>query len=167
VEIDASEGERRDVRWANHRSYRCAAAPSVDPADGRSARDCEAPGPASARQRRILIVDDNVSLAENIAEILESQGYTTRTANTGEEALEAVLDDVGIVITDFRLPGINGAQLIVRLRLHRTALPALVISAHTDQVTTDAARAAGADFLPKPLDIAILSRFVENATSFA
>jgi DNA-binding response OmpR family regulator len=115
----------------------------------------------SPDDERVLIVDDNVALAENIAEILAGEGYTTEVAASAEEALaKALTQRISVLITDFRLPGINGAELVRRLRLQRENLHAVVISAHNDEETVDDARDAGAEFMAKPLDFGALHRFV-------
>jgi DNA-binding response OmpR family regulator len=112
---------------------------------------------------RILIVDDNVALAENLAEVLALEGYATDVAASAEEALAAPLSvDVEIVVTDYRLPGIDGAELVRRLRVARP-VRCIVISGHTDEATVSQAHAAGAAFLPKPLDLGALTTFVRGA----
>jgi DNA-binding response OmpR family regulator len=111
--------------------------------------------------KAVLIVDDNQDLAENIAEILALKGFTTEIATSAEEALPMALPDgPGILVTDFRLPGMTGADLVREIRQTRQALRAVVISAYTDEKTIAAARSAGADFLPKPVDFASLSRLL-------
>jgi DNA-binding NtrC family response regulator len=113
---------------------------------------------------RVLIVDDNVALAENIAEVLAIDGFTTEVAASAEEALpKALSDDVDVVVTDFRLPGINGAELVGRVRRARGEVRCIVISAHTDDGTIRSAEAAGARFLAKPLDLGRLTRVVRGA----
>ena len=108
--------------------------------------------------RRVLIVDDNQDLAENIAEILSLKGFATEIATSAEEALpKALPDGPGILVTDYRLPGMTGAELVRAIRLKRSAVVAVVMSAYTDDLTISAARSAGADFLPKPVDFASLS----------
>ena len=83
-----------------------------------------------ADSRRVLIVDDNVDLAENIAEILQIDGHRTEVASSAEEALERVLgSDLDAVVTDYRLPGISGALFIERIRKNGNPLLAVVISA--------------------------------------
>lgn len=110
---------------------------------------------------RVLIVDDNVGLAENIAELLEGEGYEAVVAATAEEALPlALAHAIGVLITDFRLPGIDGATLVSQLRRRGCAARAMLISAYNDERTMRAARDAGAEFLAKPLDFSALSRFV-------
>jgi DNA-binding response OmpR family regulator len=111
----------------------------------------------------VLIVDDNLELAENIAEILTFEGYLTEVSGSAEEALpNALRAEVGIVVTDYRLPGMTGADFIKRLRQHRKHLHAVVISAYTDERTVSAAREVGARFLSKPVDFALLSSFVRD-----
>ena len=63
-------------------------------------------------------------------------------------------------MTDYRLPGMTGADLVREIRQQRAALRAIVISAYTDDRTISAARSAGADFLPKPVDFASLSQLL-------
>jgi len=111
--------------------------------------------------RSVLIVDDNQDLAENIAEILSMRGYATEIATSAEEALPMALPDgPGILVTDYRLPGMTGADLVREIRQRRAALRAVVMSAYTDERTISAARRAGADFLPKPVDFASLSQLL-------
>lgn len=110
----------------------------------------------------VLVVDDNQDLAENIAEILSLRGLTVLIATSAEEALpKALPDGPALLVTDFRLPGINGAELVRQVRARREGVRAVVISAYTDDATVAAARAAGADFLPKPVDFGALSRILD------
>ena len=113
---------------------------------------------------KVLVVDDNQDLAENIAEILGLRGYTALTAASAEEALpRALADGLDVLVTDFRLPGMSGAELVRRVREERQALRAIVMSAYTDDLTVAAARSAGAEFIPKPVDVGALSRLLSAA----
>jgi DNA-binding NtrC family response regulator len=115
---------------------------------------------------RILIVDDNVALAENLAEVLALEGYRTDVAASAEEALASALSaDLSVVVTDFRLPGLDGAELVTRLRERRLGMRFVVISGHTDDGTIDRAREAGARFFPKPLDLEALRRFLRDGVT--
>ena len=112
-------------------------------------------------RERVLIVDDNLSLAENIAEILQAEGCTTDVAGSAEEALpKALTQEFGVVVTDLRLPGMDGIELLRTLGRQRMNVVTIVISAYIDDGTALAAKEVGACFLEKPLNLAALSRFV-------
>lgn len=112
---------------------------------------------------RILIIDDNVGLAENIAEILQLDGYETEVAASGEEALaKAVSAQLDVVVTDYRLPDTNGAALLRQLRQVGLQARAIVISAYTDDRTIADAKSAGAEFVAKPLDFIALGRAIAD-----
>jgi DNA-binding NtrC family response regulator len=112
---------------------------------------------------RAVIVDDKLALAENIAEILILEGLPSEVFGSAEEALPTALGEgVAIVVTDYRLPGIRGADFVMRIRAQRKHLRAVVISAYSDQMTMKAASEAGAHFLPKPVDYVWLSKFVRE-----
>src|SRR4051812_7001948 len=72
----------------------------------------------------ILIVDDNLELADNLAEILGTVGYRAKVAASAEGALaELRTGGCDAMITDFRLPGRNGAELIATLREAGNRIP--------------------------------------------
>ncbi len=117
----------------------------------------------SDEPRRVLIVDDNVELAENLAEILQIDGFATEVASSAEEAMLAALGrTVRVIVTDYRLPGMTGAEFVKRIRAHRDDVTAVVISAYTDDRTITDAHDAGAQFLPKPVDVSQLASFVRG-----
>ncbi len=107
---------------------------------------------------RVLVVDDQIELAENIAEVLQGLGFETAIAASAEDGL-AIIGKGGItaLVTDFKLPGKSGAELIAEIRRAGQRIPALMMSAYTDDRTIDASQAAGAWlFLPKPVPLAAL-----------
>lgn len=113
---------------------------------------------------RILVIDDHIDLAENLAEILGAMGIDAVTAASAEAGL-AVIEAGGIraVITDYRLPGRSGAQLIAELRQRGSRIPAVVMSAYSDDETIRLARSAGAlDVLAKPVDLDRLMATVQS-----
>jgi two-component system response regulator CpxR len=117
---------------------------------------------------KVLIVDDNLAYAQNIAEILEIRGYVTVLFESAEDALRrAVAPEICVVITDYRLPGMNGVELVRRVRRERPHVHAVVISAYADDRVVDDARALGAEFLPKPVDFGALDRIVARTSGAA
>jgi CheY-like chemotaxis protein len=113
--------------------------------------------------KRLLIVEDDADLAENLAEILEGMGYSALIADSGERALDLLeRESVDGVITDFRLPGLDGVELIGKLRAKGLPVPVVVISAFIDPRVAEQAEEAGAlDVLPKPVDLERLFQLVD------
>jgi DNA-binding response OmpR family regulator len=116
---------------------------------------------ASINHLQVLIVDDNLSLAENIAELLRFEGHTAEVAGSAEEAFpKALAIKPDVVVTDYRLPGINGAVFVKQFRAAHLHVRAMVISAHTDEATVEEATGSGATFMAKPLDLRGLERWI-------
>ena len=67
---------------------------------------------------RVLVVDDNEALRENLAEALQLEGYAVVVAGTGEAALARLAQDPPprVVLLDFKMPGMSGADLLARIR---------------------------------------------------
>lgn len=115
------------------------------------------------KQGRVLVVDDQVELAENIAEVLEGIGFQTELATSAEDAVARVRrGGITALITDFKLGGRTGAELIEELRSAGERMPALIMSAYTDDRTIHASQVAGAWlFLPKPVPLEKLMQVFE------
>lgn len=114
--------------------------------------------------RRYLVVDDNVAFAENLAEILRDEGALVDCAPDGDAALAAVaLARYDAVVTDLRMPGMTGAQLLRRLRAVDAEVPVVLLSAFASDAQVSAARRDGLlAVLSKPQQVpqllAILAR---------
>jgi DNA-binding NtrC family response regulator len=114
---------------------------------------------------RVVVVDDNVAYAQNIAEILEIRGCAAEVYATAEDALPVVLASVvRAVITDYRLPGMDGIELVRRIFSARGDVRAVVISAYADETAVTAARQLGAEFLSKPVDFGLLGQLVPGSS---
>jgi pilus assembly protein CpaE len=114
----------------------------------------------------IVLVDDDRVIQKMVGSFLERSGYRVRRASDGIEALELVNERVpDLVITDVRMPELNGIELTSRLRgNHRTAgIPILMFSDLGEALDALAGYAVGADdYLPKPFELAILEAKVES-----
>jgi two-component system response regulator AtoC len=104
---------------------------------------------------RVLVVDNDLSIRETFEHHLGRSGYDVRTAPSGEEALATVVAFApGLVITDVRMPGMDGLELLRRLRSGGEDIDVAVITAHDDMRSAIAAMQSGAyDYLVKPLDL--------------
>ena len=114
----------------------------------------------------IVLVDDDRVIQKMVGSFLERSGYRVRRASDGIEALQMVNERVpDLVITDVRMPELNGIELTSRLRgNHRTAgIPILMFSDLGEARDALAGYAVGADdYLPKPFELAILEAKVES-----
>ncbi|GAB4566194.1 MAG: hypothetical protein Tsb0020_17680 [Haliangiales bacterium] len=124
-----------------------------------------------AAQSTILIVDDNVDLAENLAEIVEDTGVRVLLAENGLRALEQLNQEpVDLIITDMRMPDMDGIALIERLKQDGSRVPVVVMSAYSqDHVIANAHAAGVLSVLSKPIDIdkllGLVKRVLEHGTT--
>ena len=116
----------------------------------------------------ILVVDDEKSILESLRDILEDEGYQVRCVETGEEALrilEEALPD--LVLLDIWLPGVDGLEVLSRIRKSHSHLPVIIISGHgTIELAVKAVKLGAFDFLEKPLSYDRVVVSVENALRF-
>lgn len=99
----------------------------------------------SAR-RRILLVDDNANGLAARKSVLEELGYSIVTCTSGADALEHFdsRDPFDLVVTDYKMPRMDGLELIGRLRKHTPGLPIVLISGYVDTLGLNEA-STGAD----------------------
>ena len=102
----------------------------------------------------ILLVDDDPDLLKLISLRLTSAGYRVRTAESGETALAAIaVRRPAVVVTDLRMPGIDGLQLFDAINRQHAGLPVLILTAHGTIPDAVAATQRGVfGFLTKPFD---------------
>jgi len=113
----------------------------------------------------ILLVDDDPDLLKLISLRLTSAGYKIRTAESGETALAAIaVQRPALVVTDLRMPGIDGLQLFDAIHRQHPALPVLILTAHGTIPDAVAATQRGVfGFLTKPFDSRELLQLVAAA----
>jgi two-component system alkaline phosphatase synthesis response regulator PhoP len=109
----------------------------------------------------ILIVEDEHAVARGIQYALQQEGYTVALAKSGEEGLEiAVSQAPDLVVLDVRLPGIDGFEVLRRLRAAGSKAPVLMLTARDDEVDKVIGLELGADdYVTKPFGLReLLSR---------
>jgi DNA-binding response OmpR family regulator len=110
---------------------------------------------------RILIVDDNRELADDLCEILEQDGHEVAVAYSAEEALECAVEfayDAALI--DIMMHGMDGVELVRRLLPERSASAHLFMTGWSDsRRTEEAARLSARDVFYKPLDLSSLVQF--------
>ena len=121
-----------------------------------------------AEQTRIAIVDDEQDMRQSISQWLALSGFRTETFPSGEEALRRVGSDYpGVVISDIRMPGMDGMTLLKRLLSQDSGQPVIMITGHGDvPMAVEAMRLGAYDFLEKPFNpdrLTDLARRAANA----
>ncbi|MGD9895927.1 MAG: sigma-54-dependent transcriptional regulator [Candidatus Methylacidiphilaceae bacterium] len=110
----------------------------------------------------ILIVDDDAALSEALAETVRGLGHQARVAASGLEALSALADEpIDGVLLDLRMPGMDGLELLGRMREGAAVPPVAVLTAHATAANTIEAMRLGAfDHVTKPIGRAELARLL-------
>jgi two-component system, NtrC family, nitrogen regulation response regulator GlnG len=116
---------------------------------------------------RVWLVDDDASIRWVLERALRNDGMTPRAFEAAEPALDALRrDSPDVLITDIRMPGASGLDLLRRIRDARPALPVIVMTAYSDLGSAVSAYEGGAfEYLPKPFDIDQAVALVRRAAS--
>jgi two-component system, LuxR family, response regulator FixJ len=115
----------------------------------------------------VHVIDDDDAMRESLAFLLKSAKVTVATYESASLFLDR-LNDVkgGCVITDVRMPGMSGLELLKHLRDMKNAIPVIVITGHGDvPLAVEAMKGGASDFLEKPFDDELLLAAVRTALS--
>jgi two-component system response regulator HydG len=117
------------------------------------------------KSTRILIVDDEPDVLAFMQHLLVMKGYDVELAAGGEEALSVLVERApALLITDLRMPGLDGMGLLSKVREQHLEVPSIVLSAAGDiAMAVRAMRAGAVDYLTKPVDVGALLLAVERA----
>jgi two-component system response regulator AtoC len=114
-------------------------------------------------KHRILVVEDEAKLRRVIELQLQAAGYEVDLAGTAEEALR-LADRASLVLTDLRLPGMDGLELLRLLRRQDELLPVVVMTAFGSvEIAVEAMKLGATDFLPKPFSLDHLLTVIQKA----
>lgn len=102
----------------------------------------------------VHVIDDDYAVRESLAFLLATDGMTALTYDSAESFLAGAGDLApGCIVTDVRMPGINGIELVKRLNEMGVKLPVVVITGHADvPLAVEAMKAGVLDFIEKPFD---------------
>ncbi|MDR2923794.1 MAG: sigma-54 dependent transcriptional regulator [Treponema sp.] len=114
---------------------------------------------------RLLVVDDEKNIREGLAEALSQDGYDVVCAENGEEGWKRYCKgDIDLVITDLRMPGMSGEELMRRIIAETPGLPVIMLTGHGSIENAVTAMRDGAwDFFTKPVDLDHLSMVIKRA----
>ncbi len=115
--------------------------------------------------KTVLVVDDENSVRDSLRMILEYERYEVLVAENGEQALKTIQGStVDVVLLDVKMAGMDGIEVLQRVREKRPELPVIMISGHgTIETAVEATKLGAFDFLPKPLDRDKLLVTIRNA----
>jgi DNA-binding NtrC family response regulator len=109
-------------------------------------------GVGSAKAQKILIMEDETSVAEGLQMILEDEGYEVDLAFTGRSAMDALRKKgVDLLVADLRLPDMDGMEVVREVKAKRPATKVIVITGYPSvSSAVDAMKLGVSDYLPKP-----------------
>ena len=139
-----------------------------DAPDGAAAGNRPSPVPSAALSDavRVLLVEDDALVRMANAAVLNEAGILVSEASSGEEALALLEADegIGVLVTDFAMPGMTGADLTRLVRRHRPGLPVLIVTGYAEKaVLQDLGREPGIRILSKPIPPAALIGHIMEA----
>lgn len=119
-----------------------------------------------AKAMKVAIVDDERDMRQSISQWLALSGFDTETFASAEEVLKVVSADYpGIVVTDIRMPGMDGMALLRKLKSVDSTLPVIMITGHGDvPMAVEAMRIGAFDFLEKPFNPDRMTELSKKAT---
>ena len=116
---------------------------------------------------KVWVVDDDESIRWVLEKALRGDGLNVQSFPGAAELFDALADDApNVLITDIRMPGVNGLELMERVRAKYPALPVIITTAHSDLDSAVAAYKGGAfEYLPKPFDVDVVAALVQRAAA--
>ena len=114
---------------------------------------------------QIWVVDDDKSIRWVLEKALEKAGYRVASFSEADAVLHALeLAEPDVLISDIRMPGMDGIELLTHIKEHRPDLPVIIMTAHSDLDSAVSAYDQGAfEYLPKPFDLQVAVEQVERA----
>ncbi|MBN2372164.1 response regulator [bacterium] len=116
------------------------------------------------KEKQILVIDDEEMLCETLKDILQEDGYNVRTSVNALSGLAEIEKDApDLIISDIKLPDINGIDLIKRIKQERPNIEIIIITAFGEAESYLQAKEKGAfEYITKPINIPILKLMISK-----
>lgn len=107
-----------------------------------------------AHRGRVYVIDDDEAMRDSLDFLLGSADFNVTLFESAQHFLDALSSaDFGCVVTDIRMPGIDGIELLKRLKVSRSTFPVLIMTGHGDvPLAVEAMKLGAVDFLEKPFE---------------
>ena len=124
------------------------------------------PAAPAEHRDRVLVVEDEPNLRRVLAAMIERAGFHAVTANDGEDGLRRLDDSFAAVVTDLRMPKVDGMTLLKQARVRCPDVPVIMITAHGSvDNAVEAVKAGAFDYIEKPFEHDHLLQVIEKAVS--
>jgi nitrogen regulation protein NR(I) len=116
---------------------------------------------------KILLIDDDPGIVDTLSRVMTDEGYQVTIEKRGDEGIaRAASDDFNVVVTDLKMPGLGGLDLVRQLHVARPRLPIILITAFgTTQTAIEATKFGAYDYLLKPFEIPQLLDLIHRAVN--
>lgn len=125
-------------------------------------------GPINPNHFRLLVVDDDLALLEELKASLEDEGYGVVTASSGEQAVERLHQGhIDLLLSDIRMPRGDGMYLLKSVRAEDPSIPFIFMTGFRDIQPAEALEMGANALLAKPLDVSLLFENIATELSKA
>ncbi len=109
---------------------------------------------SQSKRKKVLLVDDEIEILEVFKDAFEEADYLISSATNVEDALKIIqLEKIDLVITDLRMPGKSGIDLLTSIKKDFKDIPVIICSGFTDYQKSDIQNLGGCDLLIKPISL--------------
>jgi nitrogen regulation protein NR(I) len=104
---------------------------------------------------KILLIEDDLNIATGLQKVMRANRYDVTALSRGDEGLQRALQEhFDVVVTDLKLPGLDGLELVRQLHKEKPKLPIILVTAHgTTETAIEATKWGAFDYLPKPFEV--------------
>jgi two-component system response regulator FixJ len=119
--------------------------------------------------RKVYVIDDDEAMRDSLNFLLDSANFEVALFETAQQFLDALPNlSIGCIVSDVRMPGIDGIELLKRLKTLRSGYPIVVMTGHGDvPLAVEAMKLGAMDFLEKPFEDERLIAMIETALRLA